>query len=167
MKNALKTKCLTFVLLLTLVCSSLLLGGCSEQTNDDEQTNDEQTNYVGTYQSTFVDSQNDDESISFTLVINSDKTFALTRYKGDVTKEFSGYYKSYTESGKEQLLFIVEEGYEFNTVHPNAWNPYFSICRLDDGTLMATAGTTSASAAVTAFGSGSVTKITLILFTKA
>ena len=157
MKYALKTKCLTFVLLFALLCSSLLLGGCSQQTN-----------YVGTYQSTFVDSQNDDENISFTLVINRDKTFVLTRYIGDSTDEFSGYYKSYTESGKKQLLFIVEEGYEWNNYHPNAWNPYFSICPLDDGTLMATAGTTSSSSSVvSAFGSGSISKITLILFTKA
>ena len=163
MKYALKTKCLAFVLLFALLCSSLLLGGCSQETN-----NDEQTNYVGTYQSMFVDSQNDDENISFTLVINRDKTFVLTRYINDNPKKFSGYYKSYTESGQKQLLFIVEEGYEWDTTHPNAWSPYFSICRLDDGTLMATAGTTSSSVSVvTAFGSGSISKITLILFTKA
>ena len=157
MKHALKAKYLAFVLLFALLCSSLLLGGCSTHTN-----------YVGTYRSTFVDSQNDEENISFTLVINKDKTFVLTQYRGDSTKEFSGYYKSYTESGQEQLLFIVEEGYKWNTAHPNAWNPYFSICALDDGTLMATAGTTSSSSSVvSAFGSGSISKITLILFTKA
>ncbi|MBR7186458.1 MAG: hypothetical protein IKD43_03105 [Clostridia bacterium] len=114
-----------------------------------------------------MDSQNDDENISFKLAINRDKTFVLTRYIDDSTKEFSGYYKSYTESGQEQLLFIVEEGYEWNTSHPNAWKPYFTICRLDDGTLMATAGTTSSSSSVvTAFGSGAISRITLILFTK-
>ena len=156
MKYALKIKCLTFVLLLSLLCSSFLLAGCSRQTN-----------YVGTYQSTFVDSQNDEENISFTLAINKDKTFVLTRCIGDSTKEFSGYYKSYTESGQEQLLFIVEEGYQWNDTHPNAWSPYFSVCRLDDGTLMATAGTTySSSSVVTAFGSGATSRITLILFTK-
>ena len=156
MKHALKTKCLAFVLLFALLCSSLLLGGCSTHTN-----------YVGTYQSTFVDSQNDAESISFTLVINKDGTFVLTRYEGDWMKGFSGYYKSYTEFGQEQLLFIVEEGYKWNAAHPNVWNPYFTICRLDDGTLMATAGTTSSSTeVVTAFGSGEISKITLILFAK-
>ena len=156
MKHALKIKYLAFVLVFALLCTSLLLGGCSRYAN-----------YVGTYQSTFVDSQNDDENISFKLAINRDKTFVLTRYIDDSTKEFSGYYKSYTESGQEQLLFIVEEGYEWNTSHPNAWKPYFTICRLDDGTLMATAGTTSSSSSVvTAFGSGAISRITLILFTK-
>ena len=160
MKYALKTKCLAFALLFALLCFSLLLSGCSVQTN-----------YVGTYHSTFVDSQNNDESISFSLVINKDKTFVLTRNNGDSTKEFSGYYKSYTEFGKKQLLFIVEEGYKWNSLYPNAWNPYFTICRLDDGTLMATAGTTSSSiisnySVATAFGEGSISEITLILFTK-
>ena len=157
MKHALKTKCLTLVLLVVLLCSSLWLGGCSARTK-----------YVGTYQSTFVDSQNDEGNISFVLVINEDKTFVLTRYTGNKTKEFSGYYKSYTESDQEQLLFIVEEGYEWNSYHPNAWTPYFSVCRLDDGTLMATTGTTcSNTSVVTAFGSGSISGITLVLFTKA
>ena len=156
MKYALKTKCLTFILLFVLLCSVFLLGGCFKQTN-----------YVGTYRSTFVDSQNKAESISFKLVINSDNTFVLTRYVGDSEKEFSGYYKSYTESDQKQLLFIVEEGYAWNSTYPNAWNPYFSICRLDDGTLMATSGTTSSSSSVaTAFGSGSITAITLVLFAK-
>ena len=159
MKYALKTKCLAFLLVFAFLCFSLLLSGCSEQS--------EQTNYVGTYHSTFVDSQNDDENISFSLVINQDQTFVLTKNSGDSTEEFSGYYKSYTESDKEQLLFIVEEGSEWNEYHPNAWNPYFTVCRLDDGTLMATAGTTSSDIYVaTAFGSGSISKITLILFTK-
>lgn len=160
MKYALKTKSLTFVLLIVLLCSSLLLVGCSKEKN-------KKTSYVGTYESTFVDSQKDEENISFSLAINSDNTFILTRYVGDEGKEYSGYYKSYTESDKEQLLFIVEEGFEWNSLHPNAWNPYFTVCRLDDGTLMATAGTTSSSSYVaTAFGSGSISRITLILFAK-
>ena len=155
MKYTLKTKSLAFVLLIVLLCSSLLLVGCSK------------TRYVGTYESTFVDSQNYDESISFSLTINRDNTFILTRYVGDKEKEYSGYYKSYTESNKEQLLFIVEKGYKWNSSYPDAWNPYFTVCRLDDGTLMATPGTTSSSNSnATAFGSGSITNITLILFDK-
>ena len=162
MKHTFKTKCLVLVLLFTLICSSLLLGGCSVP-NDDEQAKDvEQMNYIGTYRSTFVDAQNKYERISFTLTINSDKTFVLTRYTGDSMQEYSGYYKSYTESGKEQLLFIVEEN------NLQIWTPYFSACFLDDGTLMATAGTTSSSASgiVSAFGSGWGANITLILFAK-
>ena len=94
-------------------------------------------------------------------------SFTLTRYDGDETERYTGYYKSYTDSEREQLLCIVEEGFELNDIYPNAWNPYFSICMLDDGTLMATAGTTSTkSTVVTAFGEGSVSEITLILFEK-
>ena len=156
MKHIMKTKYRIFVLLFAVLCSSFLLGGCSLFTS-----------YTGTYQSTFVDSQNDDENISFTLDIKSDKTFVLTRHVGEDSKEYSGYYKSYTEAGQKQLLCVVEDGFEWNEYHPNAWNPYFSVCMLDDGTLMATSGTTSSSNAVaTAFGSGSISKITLILFNK-
>ena len=153
MKTTWKRIYLAFALLLTLLCTCFF-GGCSQD--------------VGTYQSTFVDSQNDEQNISFTLVINNDKTFVLTRYRDDEEVwEYSGYYKSYTESGRKQLLFIVEEGFEWSSYYPNAWNPYFSICKLDDGTLMATAGTTSSSSSVrTAFGSGGYTSITLILFAK-
>ena len=82
MKYALKTKSLTFVLLIVLLCSSLLLVGCSKEKN-------KKTSYVGTYESTFVDSQKDEENISFSLAINSDNTFILTRYVGDEGKEYS------------------------------------------------------------------------------
>lgn len=162
MKYALKTKSLSFILLLVLICSSLLLWGCSPSKDSSNE------DYVGTYKSTFVDSQNDYESISFKLVIRNDESFVLTKYYGDdSTQRYSGYYKTYTDSGKEQLLCIVEEGYKWNDIHPNAWNPYFSLCMLDDGTLMATTGTTSSSVSVaTAFGSGSISEITLILFEK-
>lgn len=159
MKHALKTKCLILILLFGLICSSLLLGGCSKSA--------ERTGYVGTYRSIFVDSQNEDDSISFTLVINKNNKFVLTCYNGDKVNEYKGYYKTYTDQGQEQLLCIVEEGYVWSSLCPNAWNPYFSICRLDDGTLMATAGSTSSYSSVsTAFGSGEKTKITLILFSK-
>ena len=162
MKFAFKTRFLAFILLLALLCSSLLLGGCAQKENQAKKYD-----YVGTYRSTFVDSQNKDESISFELTINRDKTFILTRYYDSSSKEYTGYYKTYTESDSEQLLFIVEEGFSWNSNYPNAWSPYFTVCRLDDGTLMATAGTTSSdSSVVTAFGSGSISRITLILFVK-
>jgi hypothetical protein len=162
MKYALKTKSLSFILLLVLICSSLLLWGCSPSKDSSNE------DYAGTYKSIFVDSQNEDESISFKLVIKNNESFVLTKYYGDnSTQRYSGYYKTYTDSGKEQLLCIVEEGYKWNDTYPNAWNPYFSLCMLDDGTLMATAGTTSSSSSVaTAFGYGTITKITLILFEK-
>ena len=173
MNHVYKIKFFNLFLLFVLLCVSLLLVGCSQQPDDEgtNQPDDEGTNqpdYVGTYLSTFIDSQNDDDNISFTLVINEDKTFVLTGHNHKEMEEFSGYYKLYTVDGQEQFLFIVEKGFEWNPVYPNAWNPYFSICRLDDGTLMATAGTTFSSNGkfVSVFGSGSVSIITLILFTK-
>ena len=161
MKYTLKTKCLNFALLLVLICSSLLLGGCSSFKNSSQE------NYVGTYRSTFVDSQNTYESISFKLVLRNDMSFTLTRYDGDETERYTGYYKSYTDSEREQLLCIVEEGYEWNEIHPNAWNPYFSLCMLDDGTLMITGVVTSSSQKIlSALGWGKNMPISLILFNK-
>ena len=155
MKHTFKTKWLVLVIILTLICTSFLLSGCEQSAS-----------FVGTHRSTFVDSQNENDDISFVLYIKNDNTFILDRYDGtDITKEYSGYYKSYTESGKAQLLCVVERGFQWNPTYPDIWNPYFSVCKLDDGTLMATPGTTSySSGAVSAFGSGKVSIITLILF---
>jgi hypothetical protein len=151
MKNALKRKYLAVLLLFALL-STCLFSGCSAGSG-----------YIGSYQSTFVDAQTSKGALSFTLVINRDNTFVLTRCKdGAAVSEFSGYCKSYTEAGKKQLLCVVEEGRT-----SNSWTPYFSLCKLDDGTVMATAGTTSTNTSVmTAFGSGSSANITLILFDK-
>lgn len=81
---------------------------------------------------------------------------------------YKGTWKSYTDtnSNKTQLICYEEEGYEWNSSYPNAWNPYFTLSMLDDGTLMAAAGSTSSSFLATAFGGGEITKITLIIFEK-
>ena len=165
MKKSFKKVYLSIALLLTLLFACFV-GGCTQLTNN-SKTESKASDYVGTYTSYFVDSQNDADQISFTLEITKDNTFELTRYDNGDYKTYSGYYKSYTENGQTQLLCLVEEGYTWNDHHPNAWNPYFSVCMLDDGSLMATAGTTSsATSVVTAFGSGSITRITLVLFEK-
>ena len=164
MKKYLKKAYLSIALLLTLLFACFL-GGCTQLNNN--TTGNKTTDFVGTYKSFFVDSQNDADQISFSLEITKDNTFELTRYDNGDYKTYSGYCKSYTENGQTQLLCLVEEGYKANDYHPNAWNPYFSVCMLDDGSLMATAGTTSsATSVVTAFGSGSITRITLVLFEK-
>ena len=138
---------IVFVLILLFTCTALV--GCKS------------SEFVGEYNSIFVDSQYGD-SISFSLKINEDNTFSLSGYQN-----YKGIWKSYTESGKQQLLCIEESGYRFNSRYPNAWNPYFTLCILDDGTLMATSGMTSNyTGAVGAFGSGEVTMITLVLFEK-
>ncbi len=122
--------------------------------------------YCGTYSSIFVDSQNDEGNISFTLTINSDKTFELSRTPNSLT--YKGTWKSYTDnnSNKTQLICYEKEGYKFNDYHPDAWSPYFTLTMLDDGTLMAAAGSTSSSYLITAFGSGGITAITLVIFEK-
>ena len=153
MKPTTLRKNLLFLLLFAIL-SCVFLSSCSATSR-----------FVGTYESTFVDSQNDEENISFKLVIKKDETFTLTRYINDKKTKLTGYCKSYTESGSKELLCVVEDGYSWNSNHPNAWNPYFIISKLDDGTLMAAAGTTSSNTSVaTAFGSGEITKITLVLF---
>lgn len=148
-----KAKKITFaVLFLIIAIVSCFAIGCSDGTD-----------YCGTYKSIFVDSQNDDDSISFTLTINKDKSFELS--KSPQNASYKGTWRSYTESDKKQLLCCIEEGYKWNSSHPNVWNPYFSLCFLDDGTLMATPGSTfSSMSSSSAFGSGQITAITLVLF---
>lgn len=146
-----------FVCVLTASCSS---GDESSSKTESSADVISAEDFVGEYKSTFVDSQNNEDSIHFTLYLEADKTFFLTGHK-----IYRGTWKSYTESGKAQLLCIVESGYTFNSNYPNAWNPYFTLCFLDDGTLMATGGATNSSMSVaSAFGYGDVTAITLILF---
>lgn len=155
MKRALKINCLALILLFSLLCSSFLFVGCSNQNGNE---------YVGTYQSTFVDSQHSDYKDSFTLVINADKTFVLKRYKDDnILTTRSGYYKSYTQSNQKQLLCIFDE--ENNSSYN--WCSYFSACRLDDGTLMITGVVTSSSQRIlSSLGWGEYMPISLILFNK-
>ena len=142
--------------LIVCMCSVLCFTSCSIKYAGNTKA------YVGMYTSIFVDSQNDTDTISFSLKINDDKSFVLSG-----AKTYMGTWKSYTESGKTQLLCLVEEGFRYNESHPNGWNPYFTLCFLDDGTLMATPGMTGNSlGSVSAFGSGSVTMVTLVIFEK-
>ncbi len=141
-----------FIIIIAIIPQVVI--GCSKKTD-----------YYGTYNSIFVDSQNDAEDISFTLKINKDTTFELN--KSTIKTQYKGTWKSYTVSGKQQLLCYIEDGYQWSSRYPNAWNPYFTICFLDDGTLMATPGSTfGSSSSSTAFGVGEITYITLILFEK-
>jgi hypothetical protein len=138
------------LLAMLMISLCLCVGGCTSEKNA----------FVGKYDSVFVDSQNDEKTISFSLEIRKDNTFTLGGHR-----TLKGTWRQYTESGEAQLLCVVEEGYAFNTKYPNAWSPYFFLTFLDDGTLMATSGTTSSSTSVvTAFGKGDITLITLILF---
>ena len=118
--------------------------------------------YVGSYQSTFVDSQKAGDSITFSLEIKQDGAFLLNGND----RNYKGTWKSYTQDGKTQILCLVEN-YKWNDNYPDAWNPYFTICILDDGTLMATPAMTSSSySSTSAFGYGDITMITLVLFEK-
>lgn len=145
MTNALKRTYLSALLLLALLLACFL-GGCSAGSG-----------YIGAYESTFVDAQTDKNTLSFTLVINRDNTFTLKRLaSGNVMEEYTGYYKSYTIEGKKELLCIMDE-----KQGSSSWTPFFTLTKLDDGTLMA--ATNHA-----AFGVGANrTSISLILFDKA
>jgi hypothetical protein len=64
---------------------------------------------------------------------------------------------------------VENSDYEYNTDLPHTWTPYFTVCLLDDGTLMGTPGTTNiGSGIVGAFGKArySTNLISLVLFTK-
>ena len=151
-------KQLSMLLVLTLLLGAVcLLSGCVGKARP----------YIGDFHSVFVDSQTDDNTISFTLSIRKDHTFVLYKDNGYRTREYSGSWKSYTNENQMQLLCLIEEGYSWNSEHPNAWHPYFSLIFLDDGTLMATPGTTTSKTygVQTAFGSGYL-MITLVLFEK-
>lgn len=145
-------KILCIILAILIASTCLCVGGCAIR----------KYRFVGKYESVFVDSQNITDSISFSLEIHGDKTFTLNG-----SQSMKGTWKAYTQAGKTQLLCLVEEGYTWHDIYPDAWNPYFSLCFLDDGTLMATPGTTvGRSSTVSVFGTGSLSMITLVLFEK-
>lgn len=147
-----------FVIIAIIATIPCFFAGCSKESK-----------FYGTYNSIFVDSQNDKDSIQFKLTINKDNTFELSKSGTKQSETYKGTWKSYTESKKVQLLCCVEEGFKWNDTHPNAWNPYFTLALLDDGTVMATPGSTFGSyvSTTTAFGYAEISYITLILFEKA
>lgn len=144
---------LALLLTLSFVLSSCGIGG---------------SRFVGEYTSVFVDAQNNDESISFSLSIKRDNTFVLKRFdSGEEKYVRSGSWKSYSALGKTELICIIEEGYQYRSDYPNAWHPYFALAILDDGTLMATtASTLDSGKAVTTFEYAEICQITMILFEK-
>ena len=145
-------KFLTTVLAILMLISCICLSSCAEDSPQD---------YVGEYESVFVDSQNSYDSLTFVLEIKEDGTFKL---KGN-DDTINGTWKTYTEGDATQVLCIADDSYRFSREYPTAWNPYFTLCFLDDGTLMASSGSTSSTMkAYSAFGMGVSTLITLILF---
>ena len=99
--NIIKKIAIALVLLLTL---SSVLSSCSIGAS----------RFVGEYTSVFVDAQNNDESISFSLSIKNDNTFVLKRFdSGEEKYVHSGSWKSYSAFGKTELICIIEEGYQY------------------------------------------------------
>ena len=165
MRKILKTACLSMAFLCTLLFVSLF-GACTQESKKISVKD-----YIGTYESIFVDAQDKTNGITFTLEIEDDGTFTLSRQIGtnDPDMTYSGSYLSYTENGKTQLLCVENSDYEYNAELPHTWTPYFTVCLLDDGTLMGTPGTTNiGSGIVGAFGKArySTNLISLVLFTK-
>lgn len=142
-----------FSAVLMIVC---LLGLCSCNTLPSQTRK-----FVGSFHSTYSDSQTDDMDICFTLEIKSDRTFTLMKNE----HEYSGTWRSSTKDDSTQLICVMERGYQWNSYHPNTWTPYFVLTFMDDGTLMAVPATTSSSTTVSsAFGNGAITLITLVYF---
>lgn len=136
---------------------AFLLGLCACNTQSSQVSK-----FIGSYHSIYSDSQTDDQSISFTLDIENDNTFTLTKngYR------FTGTWKSSTKDNHAELICVMEKGYQANSYHPKAWTPYFVLSFLDDGTLMAVPATTSGSGVVSAFGYGEISIITMVYFEK-
>ena len=145
-----------FAIPLSLIIISCFSIGCKTTTNTEQ--------YIGTFNTIFVDQQNTDLSVSFTLVVNEDQTFSLLRR--DTSAFIKGTWTSATISGTTQLLC-----YSNTVTYKNSnWHAYFSLAMSDDGKLLATPATDGD---VWAFGTaynailGSYKRITLLIFEKA
>ena len=144
-------------IILILLSLCLNLSACGNKTSA----------YAGSYTSVFVDSQSDTKPISFQLTVRKDETFTLIRRSGEAEIHYGGTYKSHTANGETQLLCLIQEGFKWNSKYPNAWNPYFTLSKLDDGTILASPGNTvTSSSTSSAFGWAQITLITLVLFEK-
>lgn len=155
-KCSVKITALLLVSLLLFSFTCLCACGNAAASQDPED-------FVGTYKSAFMDAKAEELAVTFTLQVKEDHTFVLNRFESDVIKATTeGQWKSYTESGKSQILcYGASTGEE-------RWNPYFSLALMDDGTLMASTGTFLCSHDVeSAFGyGGGGIQITLVFFDK-
>ena len=143
MENVMTKKIITLIIISVLAVSFCLsLGGCSAAELD---------NYE--YTSIFVDAQNEDNSISFTLNLMPGREFSLVKRVGDVAEfTYTGTWRTSKHLGQVDILCTVEAGSE------DGFYPYFSAETFDDGTLVVTSG------AEGAFGKGGERNITMILF---
>ena len=106
------------------------------------------------YDSVFIDSQNEDESISFKLTIAPDRTFTLTRYEGDEKVfTYEGDSRTSTVRGRTETICTVTSDVG------NNYHPYFTVRYLDDGSIAA-----FSEGEKSAFGSGLTSPITLVIF---
>lgn len=105
------------------------------------------------YASVFVDAQSEKGDISFTLVIEPDKTFELKRFDGKTqTFSYVGECRTSTVRGRTEMLCTVNNA-------EGSYNPYFTVKHLDNGGVAAYA---AGNASV--FGEGDGNSITLVVF---
>jgi len=127
----------------------------SEAENDPKISIDD---LIGEYNSIFVNFQDVENSLSSSLTVSKDGSFSLVNRQGELEKgSYTGRWRSYTENGAVSLLCTCEEpsGRVFL---------YFTLTRLDDGTLKAEAQPVNN---VTAFGGTDYfSAVTFVLFEK-
>ncbi len=139
-------------LILTLMFTISFAFACSPAKSEETFQN-----FIGRYDSVFVDQQNDKETVSFTLNIREDNTFSLIRR--DSAKTTQGSWSVATIAGTKQMMCYADE----EDKDTNKWHAYFSLSMTDDGKIIATPGT---NAIYFAFGFVGSRPISLIIFEK-
>ena len=141
-------------LFLSLLTITLFAFACTNEQPEQD--------FTGRYDSIFIDQQNANNSLSFTLVIKEDNTFTLLR--SDSGKTTKGSWTKATIGSTTQLLCYSYDEYDKG----NKWYPYFSLSMTDDGKIIASPGTNGISFAFgyTYNGSSNYLTISLIVFEK-
>ena len=139
-------------LILTLLITISFAFACTP-----EESKDPLQDFIGRFDSIFVDQQNDKETVSFTLNIREDNTFSLIRR--DSAKTTQGTWTVATMAGTKQMMCYADE----EDKDTNKWHAFFSLSMTDDGKIIATPGT---NAKYFAFGFVGSRPISLIIFEK-
>ena len=121
-----------------LLFSAMGLIACKEETMEPEEA------FIGTFTSSWIEGSNtawlpNNLSASFTLTVNADRTFSLSRAGG----ESSSYTRNGTWAGTQSkddfgivCFFTIETPGQNTTLA----NRYFTLTQLDDGRIVAAPG---------------------------
>lgn len=139
-------------LILTLLLTISFAFACAP-----EESTDSCQDFIGRFDSIFVDQQNDKETVSFTLNIREDNTFSLIRR--DSAKTIQGSWTVATIADTKQMMCYADE----EDKDTDKWHAFFSVSMTDDGKIIATPGT---NAIYFAFGFVGSRPISLVIFEK-